>query len=131
MAPEQTPGTLSDQLVIVTNEPSKSEVRVNVLGNIKRSIQAADIGLGTVPVGQSLDRKLIIRGDQPFSIESIAADDSRLSFSPSEGARKLHVIPYTVDVSAAGNIDSVIHIRTDAADQPELEVRFTASVVDR
>lgn len=126
--PDQPAGTLSDQLVIVTNEPTRSEVRVNVLGNIKRSIQAADIALGAIPPGESLQRKLIVRGDEPFSIESIAADDSRLSFSPQAGARKLHVVPYTVDVSNPGNIETTIHVRTDNADQPELEIRFTGQI---
>ncbi len=98
-------GFFQDELVVVTNDRSMPNVPLRVSGQVESplSISPQAVALGDVKTGQSIGRKLVLMGQQPFTIDSITADDWNVTFDAPTEAKKMHIIEPTFTFTGTGS----------------------------
>ena len=108
-------GYLNDELVIVTNDSQSSRIPLSVEGRVVSdlSVTPASLFLGEVAKGQTVTKKLIVRGSKPFKILELNCDDDCFDFAVSDEVKPLHVVEVTFTSDQAGKVEKVIHIKTD------------------
>ena len=109
-------GYLNDQLILVTNDLQNRELRLAVEGRITSplTISPASLLMGPVAPGESITRKLVVRGNKPFRILKVSSDAEGFECSPSEDARTLHLLPVTFTAGdEAGRVVQTILVETD------------------
>ncbi len=110
------PGYIHDQLFIVTNDPGASNVSLPVEGQVLSAITVspAALILGVVKPGESVKKRLVVRGNKPFKIVSVKCDDASFTFEKDDEAKPLHFIPVEFKAGdKTGQVESKIEIETD------------------
>ena len=111
-------GYLNDQLILVTNDLQNRELRLGVEGRISSplTISPATLLLGPLAPGESVTRKLVVRGNKPFRILKLTSDGPGFESTPAEDARMLHLVPVTFTAGEeAGTVVQTIQVETDLA----------------
>lgn len=117
LKPSAPPGYIHDQLLIVTNDSGASNVSLPVEGQVVSAltVSPASLFLGVVKPGDTVKKRLVVRGNKPFRIVSVKCDDASFTFEKPEGDSKpLHFVP--VEFKAGdqpGPIEKKIAIETD------------------
>ncbi len=125
----QPAGHLSEFLTIVTNDAKTTGMPIRVTGQVNPTLEAAPIKLGVISQGQKLRKKWIIRGESPFEIERIVANNPAIRFESSAGKKTLHIVNYTLDTSRLGKIEDEVTIVTKADSDSTTKVNFSAQIV--
>ena len=109
-------GYINDYLHLVTNEGNKT-IPLAVSGRVLPAvtISPASLFMGTLEPGASATKQLIVRAKKPFRIENIRCNDENFTFTPSEEAKALHIVPVTFTADESGKIAVRIAIDTDLA----------------
>ncbi|MDP7204412.1 MAG: DUF1573 domain-containing protein, partial [Pirellulaceae bacterium] len=80
------------------------------------TISPATLLLGPLAPGESVTRKLVVRGNKPFRILKLASDAQGFEGSPPEDARMLHLVPVTITAGEQeGAQVQTIEVETDLA----------------
>jgi hypothetical protein len=98
---------------------------------VEQPISVADVHLGLISTGQKYEKKLIVKGKQPFEIVGISSSNPRLSFTPDSGLKTLHIISYKFEPANEGLVADQIVIKTNNATQPLIKIDFAAQVVEQ
>lgn len=108
-------GYLNDELVIVTNDSQSSRIPLAVEGRVVSdlSVTPASLFLGDLAKGQTVTKKLIVRGSKPFKILEMNCDDDCFDFAVSDELKPIHVVEVTFSSDQVGKVEKVIHIKTD------------------
>ncbi len=129
-------GYLRDQLVLVTNDrnPRAARVPVAVEGVIVSavSVSPSPLMLGVLAAGQSVTRRLVVRGQQPFRITAVECEDPRLAFSVDDEAKSVHLVSVTFTAgSEPGQVNTTLRLNTDLAGngRPEAVVQAIVAPV--
>jgi hypothetical protein len=127
-------GYVKDRLVLVTNDlnPDARRVAILVEGKIAPAVSVAPspLLLGVLQTGQAKTTNLVVRNKTPFHILGVETGDSRFTFAVPEAAAPLQLIPVTFTAGEeAGKVDAMIHIRTDLAGSPALDVKVDGMVL--
>lgn len=124
-------GYLNDQLVLVTNDQEHKEIRLAVDGKVVSplSVSPSTLLLGTVKVGDTVSRKIVIRGAEPFRVLAIRTESEEIQVSAPEVASKLHVVPVQFTASGPGGkrVQTVV-IETDLSGGTTAKCVVTAEV---
>jgi|TARA_B100000700_G_scaffold99560_1_gene112048 hypothetical protein len=90
-------GYLQDNLIIVTNDIQNQEVKLPVTGKVSApvTLSPSSLLLGIMSPDAEITKRLILRADEPFTIESLTCDHPGVSFKPSAEAKKIHIVPVT------------------------------------
>ncbi len=111
------PGYIHDQLLIVTNDSGASSVSLPVEGQVVSAItiSPASLFLGVVKPGESVKKRLVVRGSKPFKIVSVKCNDASFTFEkPADESKELHFLPVEFKASdQPGQIETKIEIETD------------------
>ena len=113
-------GYLQEQLILVTNDRRSTRVPLHVDGRIIPSISITPevLLLGDVRHGESVSRKLVVRGRQPFKIVDVHCDDECFTFKTDEKASKRHFVEVVFNADRpAGKVRKSIRIQTDQGDE--------------
>ena len=113
-------GYLQEQLILVTNDRRSTRVPLHVDGRIKPGISITPevLLLGDVRHGESVSRKLVVRGRQPFRIVGVHCDDECFTFKTDEKASKRHFVEVVFNADKpAGVVRKAIRIQTDQGDE--------------
>jgi hypothetical protein len=117
LKPDTPPGFIHDQLLIVTNDSGSGNVSLPVEGQVVSaiSVSPASLFLGVLKPGESVKKRLVVRGSKPFRIISVKCDDSSFTFDTSDGESKpLHFVPVEFKANEeTGQIERKIEIETD------------------
>ena len=117
LKPGAAAGYLHDQLSLVTNEAGGQLLPVPVEGQIvlPLSISPASLSLGVLKPGETVQKRLVVRGNKPFHILGVKCDDAGFKFTATEHeAKTLHFV--TLEYVAGeepGQIARAISIETD------------------
>ena len=116
-------GYLKDHLMLVTNDRRSTQIPVSVEGRVLSGITVSPVPLfmGVVQPGERVTKRLVVRGNKPFRILSIACDDDCFEFDApaDETPRPLHVVPVTfVARNGSGKVANTIRIETDLGEAP-------------
>jgi hypothetical protein len=114
-----------------TNNPGLTQIRVplNVEIEAPLSITPDAVALGKVKVDGEAERRVILRGVQPFKIKKIEGLDDQLTAKDStEESKAVHVLTVKLKPDKAGELSRKIRIITDLKEDNEVEVQVNAQV---
>lgn len=132
---DQTPaGFLQQELVLVTNDRSMPRVPLRVHGQVEAglTVSPAAIAIGSVKPGESVEQRIVVRGQEPFTIESITCEGWDIQFEPPSTAKKTHLISLTLTPgSDAGDFRGNLVIRTAGGESLNAHSLLTANIRDK
>ncbi|PHR98262.1 MAG: hypothetical protein COA78_26400 [Blastopirellula sp.] len=125
-------GFIQGPLTIVTNDSYNPNISLAIEGKINSAVTVspAALSLGELTVGETVQKKIIVRAKKPFKITSIKCEDKCFEFGdlPKE-AKKLHFLPVTFTAGEKpGKITGKIVIETDIANGASGSTTATALV---
>lgn len=114
-----------------TNINTMPRVRVPVTVEIESqlSVSPPSLTLGPMKPGTTTERKIIVRGTQPFLITKVSGTDAQLTVKDSTTESKaVHVLTITFSPKQAGDLDRTLRIVTDLKEEGEIEFQARAQV---
>ena len=113
-------GYVNERLFLVTNDQSNQMIPLAVEGRVRSglTVSPASLHLGVLRPGQSVTKRLVVRGSTPFRIVDIDFENEAdcFTFNSSDTARKVHLVPVTFTAPAReGRIVEKIRIVTEGA----------------
>lgn len=130
-APE---GVFQDELVLVTNDRAMPRIPLPVSGEIQSELSVSPrlIALDNIKPGETIEKRLVIRGKQPFQIDSIECEGWQVDFEPPGSAKALHLLPVRFTATAtAGPQKSTVVITTSGEESLSANVVLTAMIRER
>lgn len=124
-------GDLREVLTLVTNDTRFPTIDMAVSGRVRPSVEVspAALNLGTVPPGETIERRLVVRAEGPFAIERVTCDDPRFEFELPTGEKTLHFIRARFTGAApAGAINEPLKIFTNFGGGTVAQCVVTGSV---
>jgi len=109
-------GYIKDQLIIVTNDFRAGELPVDMAGRVisEITISPTSLFMGTVHPGQTVTKKLLVRGKKPFRIIDVKCPDKAFEIEASKEAKSVHLIPVVFTAGDdAGKVARKISLLTD------------------
>lgn len=106
-------GDVRHRLTLVTNEKNASTIELSVSGRVRPSLTVSPFAwnIGTLDPKATVEKRLMVRGDQPFELREIVCDDERFSFDVPEGSKKIHFVKATFTAGAdLGKVTEQIQI---------------------
>jgi hypothetical protein len=120
LADDAPPGTLRQQITLVTDDANSKHVPVIVEARVEADISVTEVvSLGTLTPGASKTVNVVLRGKKPFAIEKIDFDDRSFTFSLPTNARQVHVVPMTViPPDSPGELREEFSVKISGRDEP-------------
>jgi hypothetical protein len=128
MRPDAPPGRWYTDVWLTTNHPGMPRVRVPLTVEIESALTVSPgtVVLGKVKAGTEAERKVILRGVEPFVITKVTGTDGQVKVQDSTGERKaVHVLTVTLRPNQAGDLSRTLRVFTDLKGS-ENNIDFTA-----
>ncbi|MBL7044199.1 MAG: DUF1573 domain-containing protein [Pirellulaceae bacterium] len=125
-------GYINTELLLETNDRRLKSVPLAVNGRVSPSLSVSPalLYLGNVPAGGRCEKRLLVRGPQPFRITKIECGDQRFQFKTGDEAKKLHFVPVEFRADdVTGEVSQTIEVHTDLADGKLAKVNATGTVL--
>ena len=109
-------GYLQDQLTIVTNDSYNGSLELPVEGRVVSplTVSPASLFLGVLKPGETVEKKLFVKGSKPFKILSIECEGDCFKFQTTDKSTAAHMVPLTFTAGdTPGKISQKIEIKTD------------------
>ncbi|HEY4311473.1 MAG TPA: DUF1573 domain-containing protein [Pirellulales bacterium] len=132
LRPDAPAGTISEQLVLLTNDQRSPEVPLDVEGRVVAdlTVSPASVLMGVLEPGQKATKQLVIKAKKPFRITGIYCDDESFEIKAPNVAKPLHVVPITfLAGDKTGKIAQKIRVTTDLGEDVVAEFSAYAQVV--
>ena len=113
---EAPAGYLQDQLTIVTNDSYNGSLELPVDGRVVSplTVSPASLFLGVLKPGETVEKKLFVKGSKPFKILSIECEGDCFKFQTTDKSTAAHLVPLTFTAGGTpGKISQKIEIKTD------------------
>lgn len=104
------------QLTLKTNDNRLNEFPISITGKVEEaiSISPATIDIADIKKGETISKRIIVRGTEPFQIVSYNSSDKGLELKINEDKKKLHIIPITWQAGEKpGKVKASVEILTD------------------
>ena len=124
-------GYLQDNLIIVTNDITNQEIKLPVTGKVSApvTLSPSSLLLGITSPETEINKRLILRADEPFTIESITCDYPGVRFQLSDEAKKIHIVPVTFTAGlSAQKIQATITAKVNLDGELILKCPLSANV---
>lgn len=133
--PSAPAGYFQDEVIVVTNDRSMPRVPLRVSGELENelSISPQSILLGALKPGEAIERQLVVRGKQPFVIESLTVPGFDVSFDPITTPKTAHVFTatFTADGTVVGAHSAPVTVKTGGESPSVATALMTAQVRDK
>ncbi|MCC6494096.1 MAG: DUF1573 domain-containing protein [Pirellulales bacterium] len=111
-------GYVKDQLTVVTNDSRSQNQRIPlfVAGHVRPefSVTPSQLVLGELKPGQTVTRKIIVRGREPFKILDVTCGENCFVFKKDDELKAVHFVEVTFTAGEQpGRLQTPIHIVTD------------------
>jgi hypothetical protein len=116
LKPDAPVGYFQDQLVLVTSDQRDMRIPLMVSGRVLGlvNVSPAVLTMGVVRSGETVSKRLVVRGQKPFRVVAVRCSDESFSFATSDEAKSIHLIPVTFTASPTpGSFKTEIQIETD------------------
>ncbi|WP_231744282.1 DUF1573 domain-containing protein [Stieleria neptunia] len=112
-------GPFQNEIIVITNDTKRPEVPFPVSGTVESplSISPQAIAFGSLKPGQKIEKRLVIKGASPFTIESITCEGWDVAFPQATVAKTIHIVPATFTPTDAEGPQKVTVLITTAGDQ--------------
>jgi hypothetical protein len=117
---------------VKTNLTTMPQVRVPLTVEIESplTISPSVVTLGTLKVDGESERRVILRGVQPFRVTRVKGGDDSLTVKTNTAeAREVHVLTIRLKPSKSGTVDRTLRVVTDLKEDNEIDFRINASVM--
>ncbi|MEO1529970.1 MAG: DUF1573 domain-containing protein [Planctomycetota bacterium] len=124
-------GLFQNEIVVITNDSKRPQVPFRVSGSVKSplSISPQAITLGAVKPGQKIEKVLVLKGTEPFTVESINCEGWDVDFAPTTVAKSTHIVAATFSATDASGPQKVaVEITTAGKDSVTAKAVLTADV---
>ncbi len=115
LKPDALAGSLKHELFLKTNDPASPLVPILVEGTIQATLTAlpTTLNLGNLKVGETLTKKVIVRGHKPFRVLAVegTGDGVAVELPTSEAA--LQFVQVKCQPAKAGEIKKQLRIKTN------------------
>jgi hypothetical protein len=131
LKPGTPAGYLHDELTLISDDRQMGSIPLSVEGRVvpALTVSPASLFLGVLDQGQKVTKQLVVRGNQPFSIQSVKCDNNSFQFDVPNGAKKLHFVPISFTAgSHPGKVAQSIEIKTDLNGGAAASCTATATV---
>ncbi len=112
-------GAIKGDIFLRTNDPASPLLPVLMEATVQSNITVApaNVSLGTVKIGESLTRRVVVRGNKPFRVLQVEGlrDGITLDPAPSSMAATVQVVTFKCQFTKAGDFKQEVKIKTDAA----------------
>jgi hypothetical protein len=132
LRPDTPAGKWYSDIWLTTNNPATPRVRVPLTVEIESAltVNPQRVTLGQVKAGQDAERKVIVRGDQPFRITRIKGTDKQITVRDnSQDAQVVHVLTVTFHGQSPGEVNRMVQVFTDLEGDSDVEFNAEARVV--
>ncbi len=87
-------GDIRERLTLISNDRDFPTTEMAIGGRVRPlvSIAPASVSLGTTAADGAAERKLVVRGEQPFEIMDVQCVDQRFEFEVPVGEKKVHFV---------------------------------------
>lgn len=129
--PSMPEGDVHERLTLVSNDRKFPTTEMSINGRVRPtlSVSPAAVSFGTVAAGNSSAKRLVIRGDDPFSVKQVVCPDGRFKFDLPEGSKKLHIINVQFTAGETpSKIGQEIRIITDLENDKSVRCILTGAV---
>jgi hypothetical protein len=94
------------------------------------SVSPPEVVLGQLKPGATAERKVIVRGTQPFRVTAVEGTDTHLTVRDSTTESKpVHVLTVTFRPDRTGDLDRTLRVITDLKEEGEIAFHARAQVV--
>ncbi len=115
-----------NQLLLRTDDRNLKTIPVRFIANVEPSIQVSPklLALGRVKPGEPVRQRLVIKGQEPFTVVGITSDVCDVSFEPAADSKNVHLVQITLRPRSsgkpqdAGAMAGQLLIRTTLRDEP-------------
>ncbi len=117
LKPDAPAGPLKQEVHLRTNDPATPLISVLVEANVEASltVSPSPLPLGAAKVGETLTRRVVVKGQKPFRVVAVDGMGDGLSLGAELSAQALPVqtITFKVQPGRAGEFRRQLRIRTD------------------
>jgi hypothetical protein len=131
MRSDAPPGKWYTDVWLTTNNPAMPRVRVPLTIEIEAllTVNPGIVVIGDVKAGTEAERKVMVRGVQPFKIVSIQGTDAQLKVrESSKEAKAVHVLTLTLRPTQMGELNRTIRVVTNLQGDNTVEFIAQATV---
>jgi len=114
-----------------TNNPSIPQIRVPLTVEVESALSVSPdlVSLGSVKVNGENERRVVVRGAQPFKVTAIEGGDEELTIKDStDEAKQVHVLTVKIKPTTAGDLKRKIKVKTDLKEEGEIDFQVTATI---
>ncbi|MGE3804313.1 MAG: DUF1573 domain-containing protein [Gemmataceae bacterium] len=130
LKPNAPAGNHHWEINLKTNDPASPLVAVLVEANIRASLDVvpATVSLGNPTPGNLIERKIVVRGNKPFRIESVAgvSDELKVDFPTAEAP--VHVVTVKCQPTTLGEFRRQLQIKTNYEGESVVSVTIVGTV---
>lgn len=132
------PDTLEDGPIfrfvqLKTNDPQMPILTVPVTGQVEAMLAATPdhLTLGEVKMGETLTKRIILKGKSPFSLEKVTGEVDGVLVKSTEGLRTAHVVEIEYSPTKTGKVEQEILFTTSLDKEQPLSFVLSAEVKDK
>jgi len=133
LRPDTPVGKWYTDVWLNTNNAGAPRIRVPLTVDVEPALNLspAAAAFGAVTMGGEAERRVILRGPQPFRITEVKGADEQVSVAAGDGkeARPVHVLTVKVKAAGAGDLSRTLTIVTDLPGDGTAELPVKATVV--
>lgn len=91
---EMPEGEIRERLTLISNDRSFPTTEMAISGRIRPtvSVSPASVSLGTTSTEGFAEKRLVVRGEEPFEIKDVQCADQRFEFEVPIGMKKVHFV---------------------------------------
>jgi hypothetical protein len=121
LKPDVPLGALKGDIFLKSNDPASPLVAILVEANVQSAltVSPATLALGTVKVGETLTRRVVVRGSQAFRVLGIEGGGEGVTFEPlPASAAAAQILTFKCQFAKPGDFKREVRIRTDLQQPP-------------
>ena len=94
MDEKMSEGDIRERLTLISNDRSFPTTEMSISGMVQPTVSVfpASVGLGTISPGGQLEKKLVVRGKEPFEVADVLCADPRFEFEVPVGSKKVQLV---------------------------------------
>jgi hypothetical protein len=132
LRPDTPVGKWFTDVWVKTNNPSMPRVRLPLTVEIEPAltVNVTTLSLGDVKVGETAERKLVVRGSTPFKITAVKGTDDTVQVKDNSAeSKEQHVLTVRLKGDKPGDVSRTLKVVTDLKDEGEVEFQAKGHVV--
>jgi hypothetical protein len=133
LRPDTPVGKWFTDVWLNTNNPGAPRIRVPLTVDVEPALNLspATAAFGAVTMGNAAERRVILRGPQPFKVTDIKGADDQVTVTTGDAkeARPVHVLTVKVKATGTGDLSRTLTIVTDLPGDSTAELPVKATVI--